>query len=212
MTIETQDEKLESILADPWLAKPRVRWSFSIIFVLVALFALKPLIINRILTRADAYASYGLYNNAARECKKVLFFDRENTRAWNTLGSAYKSQDDLDNAVYTYLNAISINPSNRVAHFKVAMIFALEKKYNQAIPHFEKVRAYGPEPLEVLVYDGFSCYRASMEMLSLCYEKTSRLKRQQDVLEELARTYPDYVKASQKLQSLTQNLQLQTNP
>jgi len=208
MTIDKQDEKLEAILADPWLAKPGPRWSISIIFVLAMLFALKPLIINHVLVRAEAYASYGLYNNAVRECKKVLFFDPNNVRAWNTLGDSYKCQEDLDNAVYTYLNALNMNPSNRVAHFRVAMIFALEKKYNQAIPHFEKVRAYGQEPIEVLTLDGFSCYRASLEMLSLCYEKTARFNRQQGVLEELAQTYPDYAKSKQKIQTLKQKSNL----
>jgi tetratricopeptide (TPR) repeat protein len=145
-----------------------------------------------------------MYTNAIRQCKKVLFFDHKNALALNALGSAYKSQQDLDNAVYTFLSAINIDASNRVAQFRVAMIFALENKYNQAIPHFEKVRSFGPEPPELIAYDGFSCYRASMEMLSLCYEKTSRLKRQQGVLEELARSYPDYAKTSRQVKSLNQ--------
>jgi tetratricopeptide (TPR) repeat protein len=210
--MKTQDEKLESILADPWLARPGPRWSLSIIFVLAILFALKPLIINHILVRAEAYASYGLYNNAARECKKVIFLDPNNIRAWNILGDSYKCQEDLDNAVYTYLNALNIDSSNRIAHFRVAMIFALEKKYNQAIPHFERVRSAGPEPIEVLATDNFSCYRSSLEMLSLCYEKTARFSRQQGVLEELARTYPDYARAAEKLQYLKQRTLPQTNP
>jgi tetratricopeptide (TPR) repeat protein len=203
--MKTQDEKLEAILADPWLAKPGPRWSISIIIVLAILFALKPLIINHILVRAEAYASYGLYNNSVRECKKVLFFDPKNERAWDTLGSSYKCQEDLDNAVYTYLNALNIDPTNRIAHFRVAMIFALEKKYNQAIPHFEKVRSFGLESPDILAYDGFSCYRASLEMLSLCYEKTARFNRQQGVVEELAKTYPDYAKSAEKIQALRQN-------
>jgi hypothetical protein len=49
-------------------------------------------------------------------------------------------------------------------------------------------------------------------MLSLCYEKTGKLDKLQNVLEELARTYPDYTKAVEKLQSLKQNPVPQTNP
>jgi tetratricopeptide (TPR) repeat protein len=208
----SQDEKLESILADPWLARPLPRWSFSILFVLAVLFALKPLIVNHLLSRADAYASYGLHNNAARECKKAIFLDHDNELAWNTLGSSYKNQDDLYNAANTYLNAINIDPANRTAHFRVAMIFVLEKSYNLAIPHFEYIRSLGPESSAVFASEGFSCYRASLEMLSLCYERTGKPDKQQGVLEELARTYPDYKKADEKHQTPGQSAESHTNP
>ncbi|MGD0077506.1 MAG: tetratricopeptide repeat protein [Sedimentisphaerales bacterium] len=204
MTIDQQDDKLESMLADPLLAKPAYRWSFSVIFVLVALFALKPLIINRIVTRAEAYSSYGLYKNAVRESKKAIFLDNENPRAWNALGSAYKSQGDVDNAVNTYLNAVNVDPANKIAHFRVAMIFALEQNYNRAIPHFEYIRFLGPEPSEKMTSDAFSYYRSSLEMLTLCYERTSRPEKLQKVIEELARTYPDYKKNVEGLRGLVQ--------
>jgi tetratricopeptide (TPR) repeat protein len=194
MTIDQQDNELESILADPVLAKPAYRWSLSIIFVLLALFALKPLIVNRIVARAEAYSSYGLYNNAVRESKKALFLDGTNTRAWNALGSAYKSKGDVDNSVNTYLNAVNIDPANKIAHFRVAMIFALAQNYNRAIPHFEYIRFLGPEPLEKIKTESFSFYRSSLEMLVLCYERTGRPEKLQKVLEDLARTYPDYKK------------------
>jgi tetratricopeptide (TPR) repeat protein len=206
-----EDEKLENILADPWLARPATRWSMSMLFVLVVLFALKPLIVRNLLARAEAYTSYGLYNNAARECKKAIFLDGDNMLAWNTLGSSYKNQDDVDNAVNTYLNAININPANKNAHFKVAMIFALEQNYNRAIPHFERVRSLGPESLAVFAADPFSYYRSSLEMLSLCYERTGKSGKQQIILEELARTYSNYKKAADKLQTLGQTAQTLPN-
>lgn len=212
LPMDLQDEKLERILADPWLERPVPRWSFSILFILVTLLVLKPLIVNHLLARAEAYASYGLYNNAARECKKAIFLDRANERAWNTLGSSYKNQDDLDNAVNTYLNAININPANKTAHFRVAMIFALEKSYNRAVPHFEYIRSLGPESSAVLASDNFSCYRASLEMLALCYERINEPNKLQSVLEDLARTYPGHPKAAQKLQDLQQSSELKTNP
>ena len=187
--MNSEDEKLENILVDPWLAKPATRWSLSTLFVLAALFFIRPLIVQNLLSRADAYASNGMYNNTARECKKAILIDRNNMKAWNTLGSSYKNQDDLDNAVNTYLNAANIDPSNKIAHFKAAMIFALEQNYNRAIPHFERVRQFGPENFEQLANDPFLYYRSSLEMLSLCYERTGKLDKQQGVLEELAQTY-----------------------
>ena len=196
----SEDDKLESMLADPWLAKPRTRWPLSILLVLVALFALKPIIINRLISRAEAYSSNSMFNNAERECQKAIFLESNNASAWNILGGAYKSQGDIRNAVNTYLNAININPANKVAHFRVAMIFALEKDYRRAIPHFELIRILGPESPAALACDSFSYYRASLEMLSLCYEKTGKPDKIQDILKDLARTFPGCSKDDDMLQ------------
>lgn len=185
----SEDEKLESMLANPWLAKPRTRWALSVVFIMLALFALKPVIVNRLISRAEAYSSYNKFNNTERECQKAIFLDGDNIRAWNLLGNAYKCRGDMANAVKTYLNAINVNPANKVAHFRVAMIYTLDKDYNRAIPHFELIRILGPESSEALARDPFSYYHASLEMLSLCYEKTGRTDRMNEMVKDLARTY-----------------------
>ncbi|MGD1042753.1 MAG: tetratricopeptide repeat protein [Sedimentisphaerales bacterium] len=199
----SEDDKLESMLADPWLAKPGTRWPLSILFVLVALFALKPIIVDRLISRAEAYSSNRMFNNAERQCQKAIFLDGNNARAWNLLGGAYKSQGDIQNAVNTYLNAINANPANKVAHFRVAMIFALEKDYHRAIPHFELIRILGPESPASFACDPFSYYRASLVMLSLCYEKTDKPDKIQDILKDLARTHPGCSKDDDLLQIQT---------
>jgi tetratricopeptide (TPR) repeat protein len=185
----SEDEKLERMLTDPWLAKPHTRWSLSVLMVMLALFALKPVIVDRIVARAEAYSSYNKFNNAERECQKAIFLDPDNIRAWNVLGNAYKNQGDSSSAVNTYLNAINVNPANKVAHFKVAMIFALDRDYDKAIPHFELLRILGPESPAALACDPFSYYRASLEMLSICYEKTGKNDKMNDVVKDLAGTY-----------------------
>ncbi len=185
----SKDEKLESTLADPWLATPRTRWSFSVAFVILALFALKPVIVNRLISRAEVYSSYNMFNNAERECQKAIFLDGDNIRAWNLLGNAYKCRRDIANAINTYLKAININPANKIAHFRVAMIYTLDKDYNMAIPHFELIRILGPESPQALACDSFSYYHASLKMLSLCYERTGRTDRMNEMVKDFARTY-----------------------
>ena len=190
----SEDEKLESMLASPWLAKPGSRWFLSIVFVMLALFAIKPVIVERLISRAEAYSSNNQFNNVERECQKAIFLDGGNTRAWNLLGNAYKSKGNITSAVNTYLNAINVNPANKVAHFRVAMIFTLDKNYSRAIPHFELIRILGPESPAALASGSFSYYHASLEMLSLCYEKTGRTDKMNDIVKDLAQTYS----ASQK--------------
>jgi tetratricopeptide (TPR) repeat protein len=200
-----EDKKLESMLTDPWLAKVRSRWSLSILIVMLTLFALKPVIVNRLISRAEAYSSYNKFNNAERECQKAIFFDGGNTRAWNILGDSYNNQGDIANAVNTYLNAINANPANKVAHFRVAKIFALNGDYSRAISHFELIRILGPESPETLACDSFSYYRASLEMLSLCYEKTGRTDRMDDIIKDLARIRSSTQKDKDILQSRNTN-------
>ncbi|MGA2092671.1 MAG: hypothetical protein ABSH16_04595, partial [Sedimentisphaerales bacterium] len=98
--------------------------------------------------------------------------------------------------------AVNVDPANKIAHFRVAMIFALEQNYNRAIPHFEYIRFLGPESPVAVASEQFSYYRSSLEMLTLCYERTSRPEKLQKVLEELARTYPDYKKNVEDLRGL----------
>ena len=186
----SEDEKLENMLADPWLAKPVTRWSMSIVFVVLAIFALKPVIINRLISRAEAYSSYQMFNNAERECQKAIFLDGSNITAWNILGDSYNSQGDVYAAINTYLTALNINPANRVANFRLAKIFATSGDFSRAIPYFELIRVLGPESPDALARDRFSYYRASLEMLSLCYEKTGKTDKIDDIVKDLARTYP----------------------
>jgi hypothetical protein len=87
------------------------------------------------------------------------------------------------------------------------MIFAVQQNYNRAIPHFERVRSFGPESLAEFAVDAFSYYHSSLEMLSLCYERTGKPDKQQGVLEDLARTYPGYKKTADSLQSPSQSAQ-----
>jgi len=187
----SDDDTIENMLADSWLTKPRVRWSLSMAFIILILLVLKPVIVDRLISRAEVYTSNNQFNNVERECRKAIFLDGDNIRAWNLLGNAYKCRGDLTNAIDTYLNAININPGNKVAHFKVAMVYALEEDYNKAIQHFELIRILGPESHETLAHDSFSYYQASLKMLSLCYEKTGQTDKMNNIIRDLIRVHPE---------------------
>ncbi len=182
----TEDDKLETLLADPWIAKKRTRWPISIVIIFLTIFALKPVIVDRLISRAQAYSSNNMFINAERECRKAIYLDQYNTIAWNILGDAYNSQGDIPNAVNTYIDAIKANPANKVAHFRLGKIFALDKFYKKAIIHFELIRILGPESPAALAGDSFSYYQASLEMLLLCYEKLGKTDRMNEIVRELA--------------------------
>ncbi len=182
--------------------RPVKKWSFSIIFVTLCLLAARPMIVNQLLSRADAYYAYGLNDNAIRQCKKALFIQPHNNHAWLTLGDSYKSQNDIDNAVQTYLNAINADASNWTAHFRLAMLFALQQDYTSAIPHFEAVRQLAPLPPYAPAPDAFNYHLSSLEMLALCYERTDQTDKAIELLGEALRQYPTCSKLAEKLDTL----------
>ena len=185
--------------------KPATRWSFSVLFVVLVMFLMKPLFINRILSRAEAYSACGMYNNAIRQCTKVLAIDKSDSRAWNTMGSSYKSQGDIEQAVRTFLTAINIDSDNRVAHFKLGMIFALEQNYKRATPYFEQVREMGPETDAKLQADPFSYYKSALDMLATCYERLGKKEKAMAVIEQLKTECPEHIKAAGKTEQIKES-------
>jgi tetratricopeptide (TPR) repeat protein len=172
------------------------------IFMLTAMMLMKPLLVNQLLSRAEAYSSFNMHSNAIRQCKKVIAVDPENEQAWTLLGDCYKTLGDLEAALETYHQAVTLNDINRAAYFKMGMIFALEQNYTRAIPYFEEVRRLGPKSPQQLKRDPFPYYCASLDMLASCYEQSGRADRAVAVLEELIEKYPAYEKASIKLSTI----------
>ena len=184
--------------------KPSVKWSFSLIFILGVIFLAKPFISNQMLNRALAYDSYNMHSNTVRQCKKVIALEPENQDAWNLMGNSYKTLGEFENATQTYHLAIHRDPENRVALFKMGMIFAMKQKYKRAIPYFDEVRRLGVETNASPMTDPFPYYLASLEMLASCYEQSQRYEKAAKTLNELLEHYPCNERATAKLQSLKQ--------
>jgi len=170
--------------------KPATRWSFSVLFVVATMFLMKPLLVNRLISRAEAYSNYGMYNNAIRQCRKALFIDRANNRAWNIMAGSYKNQFDIDQAVNTFLTAINIDSGNRLAYFQLGMIFAVDRKYKRAVPYFVQVVDLGPETPAELASDPFDYYKSALDMLAACYDRLGRKEKTAAVREQLKNEYP----------------------
>jgi tetratricopeptide (TPR) repeat protein len=176
---------------------PVKRLAFSIIFISVALFVLKPFLLGQIFKRGCAYVAYPLYDDAIRQYEKCVFLDKNSDDAWDWLGYAYRCKGDTKKAVEIYKDAIKINPNNRKAHFSLGMIYAISKDFNEAVPHFRYIVAMGKE--DEATIDLISYHRSSCEMLILCFERlgdTIGLKRAIDMT---LKFYPDNKKARGKL-------------
>jgi len=52
------------------------KWLFSLGLVLVFILLIKPFMADQLIKRADAYYSYGLYDDAIRQYKKVILLNK----------------------------------------------------------------------------------------------------------------------------------------
>lgn len=179
--------------------KLKVKWSFSLVFVFTAVFLIKPFIVNRIISSAQAYTAYSLHEDAVRQYHKALFIDSKNSDIWNSLGDSYKSLGTESDAVAAYRSAIETDPGNRKALFNLGMISMLRKDYQSAMPYFEKIIKLGPEDADYLVVNIFSQHKASMEMLALCYQRLGNDAEAKNLLRQLLQIYPDCISAKKKL-------------
>lgn len=168
------------------------RGSCSVILVVLALFLIRPLMVTQILSRAEAYSAFGLFEESKRQCSKALLIDGNNSRAWCQLGHIHKAEGDLDLASAAYQKAAEADPTNRPARYELAMLHVQAGRCDEAIPYLEQLRVLGPDEGERLQQDGFSYHKSALTMLFLCYEKAGDSAKAQFTREEMRVFYPDY--------------------
>ena len=169
--------------------------SYSAIFIIVMLFVIRPLMVNQILSRANAYSACGLYSETQRQCSKALLLDNNSSSAWYLLGCVHKARKDVDAAYAAFQKAAQIDPKNVPAQFDLGMMYAQDNLYHQAIPCFEQVRACKAEEAKKGVHEEFSYHRAALNMLLFCYQKTGDSAKAQLTQEELRVYYPDQMQS-----------------
>jgi tetratricopeptide (TPR) repeat protein len=166
--------------------------SYSVIIVVVALIALRPLMVKQLLNRADAYSAFGLYDESKRQCDKALLIDSDNSRAWYNLARIHKTQDDLNLAFGAYLKATETDPDNIPAQFELGMMYVHDGRHQQAIPHFDQVRRHRPDTTPRPSKGAFPYHKSSLDMLVLCYEKVDDPAKAEFTREEMRVFYPHH--------------------
>jgi tetratricopeptide (TPR) repeat protein len=176
--------------------------SYSVIFIVVALVVIRPLMVRQMISRADAYSAYGMYQDCQRECNKALLLDSDNSEAWCRLARIYRMDGDRDMAYGAYLKSTQADAMNVPANFELGVMYAQDNLYQQAIPCFDQVRKLGPDKPKYLQRGGFQYHKAAMGMLAICYEKAGDIAKAEFTLEEIRVFYPDYAKADMRLAEL----------
>ncbi len=172
--------------------QPRIalRWSVSLIFIVLSFIIMRPFIVKQLLSRASSYMTCELFNDAIRSYEKAVFIDKNNVMAWDMLGYGYKSNGDLGKSMSAYRQAIKADPKDKSANFSLGVILASEKKYKEAVPYFEQIIASGPDEKGQMI-DIVSYHKSSLRLLADCYGALKEFKKRDAVLEELHKYYPE---------------------
>ncbi len=166
--------------------------SYSVIAGVLALVALRPVMVTHLLSRADAYSAFGLYDESKRQCDKALLLDSDNSQAWYNLARIYKTRGDLDMASGAYLRAIESDAHNIPARFELGLLYVEDDQHQQAIPHFDQVRRLRSNKTTQRLSQDFPYHRASLDMLLICYEKVRDPAKAEFTREELRVFYPHH--------------------
>lgn len=163
---------------------------YSLIMILGAMVLLRPMMMNQILSRADAYSGVGLLAESKRQCDKALLIDGEHAGAWSRLARIYAAEGSRDAAYGAYQKAVHADPTDRSAQFELGMMYVEDGRRQLAIPYFEQVRRLGPERTAQPSSAATSHHRAALEMLIQCYEKEGDPGKVETALKEMRIFYP----------------------
>lgn len=166
---------------------------YSVLIVIIALVALRPLLVNQILSRADAYSAVGQIDESQRQCDKALLIDDNSSRAWCQLARIRKIKGDRQGAYEAYDKAVQSDVANRSANFELGMMYADDDRHQSAIPYFEQVRSLGSDTLIRGQSGTTSYHRAALHMLALCYRKVGDPIKTELTLKEIRVYYPDSI-------------------
>jgi uncharacterized protein (TIGR02466 family) len=80
----------------------------------------------------------GALSEAINSYRSAIRLFPNYTDAHNNLGETLRDQGDMDAAVKSYQAALALNPDHANANYNMAEFLYLAKKYDEAIPYFER--------------------------------------------------------------------------
>ena len=178
---------------------------YSIIIVILALVALRPLMVDQILSRAEAYSAGGMLEESQRQCDKALLIDDDNSRAWCQLARIYKIRREREMAYSAYQKAVRADSTNRAARYELAMMYMDDGKHELAIPSLEQVCEFGPDRTKGGIIGQSSYHQAALYMLVLCYEKVGDPSKTELTLKQMRVFYPACGNPEDHLQPFRRN-------
>lgn len=121
---------------------------------------------------ADAFEAFnrGDYATAVNLMRKVTSISPQNAAAWNGLGRALLSMNELDAAAQAFNTSIEKDPGNRDAYNNLGLVYWRQKKFSEAAAQFRKQIVINPDDhyahrnLGMMLRDQEQCSQAMPEL------------------------------------------------
>jgi uncharacterized protein (TIGR02466 family) len=84
------------------------------------------------------YRDKGMLEQAVASYQNALKLFPNYTDAYNNLGETYRDQGNMPDAIIQYQHSLTINPNHASANYNMAEFLYLAKRYDEAIPYFER--------------------------------------------------------------------------
>jgi tetratricopeptide (TPR) repeat protein len=167
---------------------------YSLMIVIVALIVLRPLMVDHILSRADAYATLGRLDESQRQCDKALLIDDNSSPAWCQLARIHKTRGQSQAAYDAYQKAVQADATNPSANFELGVMCVEDGQHQMAIPYLEQVRRLGSGKTLHDAAQSTSYHRAALHALVGCYEKVGDSVKTELTLKEIRAFYPNSIR------------------
>ena len=182
----------------------RTKWIFSLVFIPMTIFLIRPFMAKQIFYRATSYQSCGLRSDSIRQYKKALLIDGDNADVWCSLADLHKEMGNIDEALKAYERAVVAELMSRRANYSLGMTLALYKQqYAEGMRYWERVREIGPEDADENGRYMVSYYKLSLSSLAIGYQKLNKIDKAIAILEELLEYYPKDEELAEKLKQIS---------
>ena len=119
----------------------------------------------------------------------MIFIDKNNPRAWSSLGYIYKENAQIDRAVAAYEKAFSLKPQDKGVCFDLGMAYCLKHEFAKAVPCFERIRNLGPDKGKPLAVNILNYHYNALDMLKVCYQKSGDIAKEEEIEREIKKYY-----------------------
>jgi len=173
------------------------RWILSVLIVGGLLILLRPFIVGQMLVRVTSYSANSSYNDAIRLCHRIIAIDKDNIKAWTSLGYVYMDESKPKKAIPVFEQVLSLNPDDKgAASFELGKAYDATGDFSRAIEYFERIRSGGARAPAILEADilkyrhgtlGFRSLNSMQTLLGMlldCYKNTGNAAKAAEIQKE----------------------------
>lgn len=175
------------------------KFVLTFLFICFSFFLFRAFVVRQLISRADAFFSFCMFEDATRQYRKAILLDPKNNYARNWLAYTYDKIGDTEAAISTYKKAIEVDSQNRIALYDLGAIYLRQNKYKTAKEYFLKASLV---PLENNNKEDIFYHRSSLVMLSNCQEKLQEIEEAIKTNQKILRYYPEDKLARKRIKKL----------